>query len=65
MSAEEFDRVYYELARCLGAAEDAVLVRDRLIITLLQRLDPDDAVAAIGAAALPDGLDPLKRGATR
>lgn len=60
MTPEEFDRVYFELARALGAADDADLVRDRLLLLALQQLDVEAAVAAIAAARLTTPVEELK-----
>jgi len=39
MTPADFDEIYFELAQRLGSAPDPGLVRDRLLLLLLQQLD--------------------------
>lgn len=62
MTPEEFDRVYFELAQRLGAADDPLLVRDRLLLLLLEEVTVERALALIGQASLSVPGEELKRG---
>ena len=60
MTPVEFDHLYFEYAQALAAAEPGLL-RDRLILLLLQRVDVAIALEDIGAAAAIPTLPELKR----
>lgn len=61
MTPAEFDHLYFEFAQALGAAAEPGLLRDRLILLLLQHVDVATGLDVIGAAAAMPTIADLKQ----